>query len=384
LTDRAIAALKPQAKAYGEGDPDLAGHYVRVWPSGKKTFCAVARNPAGKQVWTTIGESEVLTIAQSRERAREIIRRVKDGLPAVEPKGESVGAVTQQWLARHVRARGLRSEGEITRLLNTLILPRWRDREFVSIRRSDIATLLDEVEDRNGARQADYCLAIVRGIMNWFASRRDDYNPPLAKGMSRRSPTAEARKRILSDDEIRAVWGAATGPFGGIVKFALLTGQRLDKIVSMKHEHIVDGAWVIATEDREKGNASELVLPETALALIAAQPRFAGSPYVFAGRGARPFSGFSKAKAALDKRCGVEGWTLHDLRRTARSLMSRAGVSSEHAERVMGHAIGGVEGVYDRHAYREEKRDALARLATLIDGVVNPCDNVVALRESAR
>jgi hypothetical protein len=63
--------------------------------------------------------------------------------------------------------------------------------------------------------------------------------------------------------------------------------------------------------------------------------------------------------------------------------MSRAGVQSEHAERVLGHAIGGVEGIYDRHAYTEEKADVLRRLAALIERIINPPgDNVVALHEA--
>jgi integrase len=222
---------------------------------------------------------------------------------------------------------------------------------------------------------------------------RDD---ELARGAQRRlSVPGRARnetrqregrgaRRVLTDDEIKAVWGAASGPFGGIVKLCLLTAQRLDKVATVKWDDIVDGVWNIDTEEREKGNARELVLPDLVLGVVEAQPRFAGSPYVFAGRGARAYSGFSAAKTALDGRCGVSGWTLHDLRRTARSLMSRAGVTSDHAERVLGHAIGGVEGVYDRHAYREEKRVALATLATLIDGVVDPRANVVPLRESAQ
>ena len=68
---------------------------------------------------------------------------------------------------------------------------------------------------------------------------------------------------------------------------------------------------------------------------------------------------------------GVAGWRIHDLRRTARSLMSRAGVLSEHAERVLGHAIGGVEGVYDRHRYDTEKAAVLTKLAHLIEQIVD-------------
>ena len=71
--------------------------------------------------------------------------------------------------------------------------------------------------------------------------------------------------------------------------------------------------------------------------------------------------------------------SLHDLRRTARTLLSRVGVSENHAERVLGHAIGVVKAVYDRWQYREERRTALAKLATLIDGILNPRNNVVTL-----
>jgi integrase len=114
--------------------------------------------------------------------------------------------------------------------------------------------------------------------------------------------------------------------------------------------------------------------------------------FVFtATKGVRPFNGFSKAKAKLDDRIAEarqrEGsepmppWVLRDLRRTARSLMSRAGVSSDIAERVLGHVIPGVRGVYDRHAYEAEKRDALERLAGVIERILNrPAANVVELR----
>ena len=78
-------------------------------------------------------------------------------------------------------------------------------------------------------------------------------------------------------------------------------------------------------------------------------------------------------------------WTLHDLRRTARSLMSRAGVSRDHAERVLGHRIAGVEGTYDRHSYVDEKAAVLDMLAKLIDQIINPPDktNVVAFPAAA-
>jgi integrase len=93
--------------------------------------------------------------------------------------------------------------------------------------------------------------------------------------------------------------------------------------------------------------------------------------HVFSTDGGKtPVSGFSKFKAQLDKQSGVNGWTPHDLRRTARSLMSRAGVPSDHAERCLGHVIGGVRGVYDRHEYYDEKASAYQKLAKQVSAIV--------------
>ena len=83
--------------------------------------------------------------------------------------------------------------------------------------------------------------------------------------------------------------------------------------------------------------------------IIAAQPRFTSNPHVFAGIGPGATNNFGRCKKSLDEAAGVTGWTLHDLRRTARSLISRAGVRTDIAERVLGHAIPGVGGIYDRH-----------------------------------
>ena len=77
---------------------------------------------------------------------------------------------------------------------------------------------------------------------------------------------------------------------------------------------------------------------------------------------------------------GVKDWTLHDLRRTARSLLSRAGVASDIAERCLGHVMPGVRGTYDRHGYLEEMRIAFEKLASLIDTIIRQEPNVVALR----
>ena len=390
LTDKGVVALKPRPKRYAFPDPELRGHYVRIQPSGAKAFVTVARSPAGKQVWTNIGTADVMEIAQARARAREAIRRVRDGLPALEelPTKHSFESVAEQWLSRHVRVNGLRSEKEITRLLRVHVFPAWKNREFLSIRRSDVAALLDRVQDDHGARQADYVLNIVRSISNWYATRHDDYTPPIVRGMKRQSAKAQARARILTDDEIRVIWkqAEANGTFGAIVQMCLLTAQRSRKVSTVKWSDVsLDDEWTIPKETREKDTAGSLVLPEAAAAIVAKQPRLEFNPYVFAGRGAGSYRGFSQAKVAFDARLpGVAPWVIHDLRRTARSLLSRAGIRPDIAERVMGHAIAGVEGVYDRHSYQEEKADALARLAALIQSIVTPpTGNVQPLRKAA-
>ncbi len=387
LTDKGVTALKPRPQRYAYPDPELRGHYVRVQPSGARAFVTVARAPDGRQVWHTIGNADALQIEQARDLARAAMRRIKDGKPALEAppvQPDSFKAVAENWLKRHVAAKQLRSEREIRRSLGMYVYPRWADRDFISIKRSDVAALLDHIEDEHGSRMADVVLAYLRGMANWFAGRDDDYVSPFVRGMRRHQNGA--RSRILDDDELRAVWKAAetNGDFCALIRLLLLTGQRLQKVATIKWAHVADGVWTIDTADREKGNAGSLALPAQALAIITAQPRLGDNPYVFAGRGLG-YRDFSKSKPPFDARLPeMPQWTLHDLRRTARSLMSRAGIRPDISERVLGHAIPGVKGVYDRHGYRDEKAAALAKLAALIDGIVIPRENVTPMRKRAK
>jgi integrase len=117
-------------------------------------------------------------------------------------------------------------------------------------------------------------------------------------------------------------------------------------------------------------------LSGAALAIVNSRPRT--GDFVFNGH--RPLVAFTLLKAKLDTASGTSGWVLHDIRRTARSLMSRAGVSSDIAELCLGHVLPGIRQVYDRHKYVEEKRIAFEKLATLVSGIVDPQENVVAIR----
>ena len=169
------------------------------------------------------------------------------------------------------------------------------------------------------------------------------------------------------------------GPFGAFVKFLLLTSARRNEAAKMVWSEVVGTDWTLpACRNKTKADLTR-PLSKAAQDVLAALPRFASSPFVFTASGRRPLRGFSVAKQKLDRECGVTGWTLHDCRRTARSLLSRAGVNADIAERCLGHAISGVRGVYDRHRYRDEMLHAFEALATLIERIVNPQENVTVL-----
>lgn len=391
LSDKGVAGLKAKSgKRTAHPDPELRGHYIRVQPSGVKSFVAVALSPHGKQVWATIGACDAMEIEEARSRARSAIIRIKDGLEPFEappPEPNSVQTVAEQWLARHVRKKKLISGDELEKTLKRHVYPKWGKRDFLSIRRKDVAGLLDEIEDDHGPVAADAVLGIVRQIMNWQAARDDTYAPAIVKGMRRSSPKERARDRVLSDDELRAVWKAAEGggKYGAFIRLCLLTGQRKAKVAAMRWKDIKADTWSVPLAGRQKGTGRDLVLPAMALQIIQDQTKIGDNQHVLpASRGKGPINSWSDDKADFDTKLkGVAHWTQHDLRRTAETLMARAGVG-DVGDRVLGHTQRGVRGIYDRHDYKAEKADALRKLAALIDGIVHPRDNVVPMQRPAQ
>ena len=352
------------------------GLALRISYSGSKTW-RVLYYVNGRPSTKTLGKFPKVSVAEAYKKAVQFD-------PEAAGKQAAIGTfkqVAEDYIKSYVDKRGLRTKPEIVRCLNKYVYPSWSNKPFNKIRRGEVAALRDEIEENHGPRQANVVLTILSGLMNWYAAERsEDYVSPVVKRMRLET---ETRDRVLTPDEIRTVWKACEGTFGAIVKTLLLTAQRREKVVSMKWDDVVDGVWTIPIEDREKSNAGTLKLPEAVLAIIEAQPVIADNPYIFAGRRrGQPFNSFSQGKAELDAKLpeDMPHWQLHDLRRTARTLLSEVGGQREHAERLLGHVIRGVEGTYDRHDYFDEKAKALQALANKVDAIINPRDdNVVAM-----
>jgi integrase len=304
----------------------------------------------------------------------------------VQAAANPVNAILDDFVKRHVSK--LRSEDQITAALDAYVRPKIGETSIYDLKRRQIVEMLDAVEDEGGPVIADRVLAHVRKAFNWQAARDDDFLSPIVRGMARTKPKERARKRILADDEIRDVWKAletAEVPacYPRFVKSLLLCATRRNESSEMNSTELEGDNWTIPGE-RYKTKLDH-VIPLTAQAkmLIGDKPEGVkgDSWFVFSTTGGkRPFSGFSKAKTALDakvaeirkaeRRGPMPQWQLHDLRRTARSLMSRAKVPTDHAERCLGHVIGGVRETYDRHQYQDEKRAAFEALAGLVDVIL--------------
>jgi integrase len=384
LTDRAIGTLlpAPKGKRLLLWDATIPGFAVRVTDTGAKSFVLVTRYPSDKHPTPrAIGTVGKISLASARTKAGEWLELIADGIDpkrqAATEKANTLQAICENYMARE--GHKLRSIDQQKATLERLVYPRLGQRPIADIRRSEIVRLMDEIADQRGAAMAGVTLQVIRKVMNWHATRDDTFHSPIVKGMSRGK--SKARQRVLSDDELRKVWAASadgSGVFGRLVRFLLLTATRRNEAAQMHRSELHGSDWIIPAE-RYKTNLPHLVpLSQAALALLPAE-----GEWMFTAYGTGPVRGFSGLKTAFDTACAVSGWTLHDLRRTARTLMSRAGVSADHAERCLGHVLGTIRGTYDLHSFATEKRQAFEALAGQVDRIVNPRENVVPLRGQA-
>jgi integrase len=392
LTVKAIESL-PAAeggKRYDVLDAVVPGFGVRVMATGRKSYFLLARFPGQKNpTRRTIAPVGRIELSKARETARgwlsELVtgvdpakRAVEQALDIAQSASKSFESICTEFLEKHVRRQGLRSAKETARIINRELLPHWKERAFEDIRRSDVSALLDQIQERAPV-QADRTLAVISKMCNWYAARSDEYVSPIVRGMRRSDARSRKRVRILDASEIRIFWGASSGQgvFGAFVQFALLTGQRRAKVSGLRWADIdTDGIWHIPSEDGEKANAKTLKLPAFALSVLDSLRQPSTGDFVFSENGTASINGFSKSKMRLD--CAMEElagkpvphWVVHDLRRTAKSLMAKCRVPRDISERVLGHAIPGVEGVYDQYDYFDEKTEALEKLSAMVAEIV--------------
>ena len=402
-----------------QGKKAPSGFAVRVTAAGTKSFVLFYRSN-GKPHLDTIGTwsgneaSGKYTVLQgivaARARADELNRpgSVADPRPArtraledgKRPIGKTVADVIDEHVTRYVeREAKLRNAPAIKSTFERLVKPSIGAIGIYDVRRSHVVAMLDKIADENGPVMADRALAYLTKAFNWFAARDDDFVPPIAKGMARVKAKERARTRILSDDEIRVLWtalDAVTKPacYAPYLKFLFHTGTRLNEAALMRWDEIDGNTWTIPASRYKTKRDHAVPLTDTALALIGERPKdieqqsFVFSPY----GGARPLTNHQQAWAALQRAIAelrngkpLDHWVAHDLRRTARSLMSRAGVPFDHAERALGHVVGNIVAeTYDRHKYLDEKRRAFEALDALLGRILKPAKNVTDIAARRR
>jgi integrase len=419
-----------------QGKKAPAGFGVRVTAGGTKSFVLFHRVDGRKYLetlgrWDENPQGGTLTVRDAIVRADKLAKDIKNGRredprpdrtrrleDGNNPEGLKIGGaydpeaeeddreqkhpgLLDMFVERYCRKeKELKSADQYASTFRRLVAPDVGDLPVFGegrLRRSHIVDMLDEIEDESGPVMADRTLAYVRKAFNWFAARNEDFTNPIVKGL--RSVGTNSRDRILNDEELRDLWAAldvaenVPACYPRFVKSLLLTTTRRSEAALMHTRELDGDEWTIPAERYKTGIDHLIPLSAAARELIGEKPDGANgnSWFVFTTtHGAKGFSGFSKCKRQLDKtiaeiraRDGREPmphWVLHDLRRTGRSLMSRAGVPSDHAERCLGHVIGGVRGVYDRHEYLDEKRDAFEKLAGLVALILSPQPNVTPMR----
>jgi integrase len=353
-------------------DARIPGFGVRVSNAGTKTFILMYRH-RGRPRRLTLGRYPVLSLADARTRATEALLTVNQGMdPAlaelsVDDPTYQFDAVATSFVARHCHVRNKASTAKETeRLLNKHFVSAWKKRDVRDIRQSHINEILDALVANDKPSEANHALGVIKTLFRWCVDRDMIAISPCMK--VKKPAKHGSRARVLSEDELKAVWGVldAEGyPFGTMTKLLILTGQRRGEVTQMRWSQLDLKAktWLIPAELSKNGREHLLPLSDHALNVINSVPRQHNDLLFPArGNGENVVSGFTRAKNRLDKLSGVTGWTLHDLRRTTATFLGKLDTPPHVIERVLNHVSGsfaGVAGVYNRHPYLDEMQRAL-------------------------
>ncbi|WP_085043798.1 tyrosine-type recombinase/integrase [Ensifer aridi] len=407
LNQKKLEAIAKSAAAKGYTvrteipDAGQPGLYLVVQPSGSMSWAFRYRHAGRPRKMTigpfVLGEDATFTLAKAREAAQEASRIASDGRDPAEVREEEkaqapepvkvdmVGDVLDEFVKRHVKKKNRESTQTNTiSFIDKRIRPEWKDRDIRTITKRDVVKLLDDIADSGAPESAARVRAILSKFFNWAVDRDIVDASPVPKGST--ATQGASRERVLTDQEVRLVWLAcekAGWPFGPLVKLLLLTAQRRNEVAHAPRSEFELGGnnqlWTIPPERSKNGKEHLVPLTSLVLEVISGLPKV-GDTYLLSTTGETPISGFSKAKKAIDAEMltiakeeaaalglkpedvKLEGWTLHDLRRTAASGMARLGVPVHVVEAVLNHLSGTIKGVakiYNRYEYLDEKRQAL-------------------------
>mgnify|MGYP003700743005 CR=1 FL=1 len=407
LTDAAVKRLKPPADGQVEYfDELLPGFGLRISSKGRKAWVLFYRPKAGPKRgklrrMTLEASADALPLAQAREQARDVFRRVELGEdPADDRKrardavatAKTVAEAVDQFIERYAKPRN-RDWRETQRLLDKNVVAEIGTTPIADVTRADLIDIIDKTADR-APFSANRTLSALRKMMRWHVERGTIETSP-AEGIS--PPTKEVdRDRVLTEAELRWFWqatGAEGFPFGALFRLLLTTAQRLGEATGGEWAEISieERLWRIPRGRTKGDRAHEVALSPISLEVLEGLPRIGRLLFSTSEDGGRPVAGMSRAKKRIVVRmqelADAEGagpipdWRLHDLRRTAGTGMASSGVPVSTISRVLNHAEGGVTKVYNRFSYGDEKRDALERWGRKLEAIIGvERDNVVALK----
>lgn len=351
-------------------DDQLSGFGLKITKRGHQSFVLDYRlhGKTGRLTYPGAGGVDEARAWAHQMRA-QIIAKVDP-----RPLRGTLGANTLREVVREfLQHRTYANRQNFEALFHNHIFPTLGDRPIESLGRREMSVLRDDVAQRVGRHAAHAVVRSLNVVGRWYAKNRTDrYVWPAIDSPLNKQERA-GRDRVLEDRELHSIWAACGQqgqPHGVLVKVLLLTACRRNEIAHLHHSEVVNGCIRLPKERVKTGEPLILPLSQAALDLLATCPP--GEWYFPTPRNGEPFSTFTRGKRELDRLSPEVGpWVLHDLRRTAATLMERAGVLPHVIEAVLNHKVRGVAGVYRRHNFVEEKRDALERLANCIHGIVS-------------
>ena len=438
LTDRTLRALTPAraTKRYEIWDTKLPGFGVRVGDeagragkAGRIAFILYARYPNSPKSPTrrVLGRYGPLTLEQARDKADEWRKLIGKGIdPAAaeeeihratlrqqqEEQDRTFAAVAEKFI-EHVKRNKERKAPEVERDLRSEFIKPWGARPIASITARDIAAVIDRTVRRGKLARAHNLFGHIRRLFRWAVPLHVEHSPCALLSPKHLIGERARRDRVLTDDELRALWRATARmgyPFGPLYRLLLLSALRLSEACEARWSEIdlKNRTWMIpAARMKKTGREAKphlVPLTDAMLQVIAALPRFEGRDFLFsAGQAPLKATHFSKPKRRLDRRIlrtlramartngakparvTLPEWDNHDLRRVVRSHLSALRIPEEVREAVLAHVRPGIKGTYDLYEYGNEKREALTMWAARLRSIVEPPPvNVVDMTKAAR